>query len=150
MTVLDFKSEFLAAHNKYRADHHAPSLQWSDEAAAKAQSWAEMLAKSKTLKHGDHEGMGQNIANKMSSSGSCDMTGQQATDMWYKEVEKYNFKKPGFTSGIGHFTQVVWKSCTHVGAGKASNGGYCVVVANYKPPGNMNTKEQFEQNVLKK
>ena len=148
--MLDFKAEILTAHNKYREAHHAPPLKWSDEAAAKAQSWAEKLAKSKSLEHGDHHGMGQNIANLMSSSGSCDMTGQQATDMWYNEVKDYNFKKPGFTSGSGHFTQVVWKSSTHVGAGKASNGGYCVVVANYSPPGNMNTKEQFEKNVLKK
>ena len=26
----------------------------------------------------------------------------------------YNYDKPGFSPGTGHFTQVVWKSSTHV------------------------------------
>ena len=35
-----------------------------------------------------------------------DTAAEQATDMWYSEVEKYNFKKPSFQPGTGHFTQV--------------------------------------------
>lgn len=26
---------------------------------------------------------------------------QQAADMWYNEIEKYDFKNPGYKSGIG-------------------------------------------------
>ena len=48
---------------------------------------------------------------------------------------------------IGHFTQVVWKSSTKMGVGKArSQGGWTYVVANYSPPGNY--QGQFTANVL--
>ena len=35
---------------------------------------------------------------------------------------------------VGHFTQVVWRGSTHVGAAVSPNGQF--VVANYSPPGN--------------
>ena len=35
-----------------------------------------------------------------------EMTGNGVVDMWYSEVEKYNFDNPGWQSGTGHFTQV--------------------------------------------
>ena len=55
--------------------------------------------------------------------------------MWYNEINDpgYDFKKQGFTMGTGHFTQVVWKACPHVGFG--IKGGY--VVGRYVPHGNM-------------
>ena len=65
-----------------------------------------------------------------------------ATDAWYSEIKDYNYKTPGFKKGTGHFTQVIWKECTHVGFGVS--GIYCV--ARYMPPGNM--KGAFEKNVL--
>ena len=56
--------------------------------------------------------------------------------MWYDEIKDYNFSQPGFTSGIGHFTLVVWKESNEVGFGlaRSSNGSY-YVVANYYPAG---------------
>jgi hypothetical protein len=35
-----------------------------------------------------------------------DTAAEQATGMWYGEVEKYKFEKPSFQPGTGHFTQV--------------------------------------------
>lgn len=139
----------LAAHNKYRAAHSAPALKWSTEAASKAKSWANHMTSTKVFEHGNHEGMGQNIATKMSSGGEVDMTAQEAVDMWYNEVKSYNFSKPGFSMNTGHFTQVVWVESTHMGAAKASQGSHCYVVANYLPPGNKGGDGQYEKNVKK-
>ena len=52
---------------------------------------------------------GENLA-MHSSVGTLTNT-DAATDMWYEEVNDpgYNFDKGGFSSGTGHFTQVVWK-----------------------------------------
>lgn len=47
----------------------------------------------------------------------------------------------------GHFTQVVWKDSAELGVGMATNGNKVYVVGQYRPPGNMNTKEYFEKNV---
>jgi len=46
----------------------------------------------------------------------------------------------------GHFTQVVWRSSTHLGVGKAEGTDSDFVVAVYYPPGNM--EGTFEENVL--
>lgn len=68
----------------------------------------------------------------------------------YEEINKYDFKNPGYKSGFGHFTQIVWKSSRKLGLGVAKcqkNGGNSVyIVARYFPAGNM--LRQFEQNVL--
>ena len=139
----NFKQELLQAHNAYRAKHHAPSLQFSSKAASQAQKWANHLARGGgTLEHGGHDGMGQNLAYKS----GAEFTAQEVADMWYKEVQNYNFSSPGFANNTGHFTQLVWKGTTHVGVGKAVRGKTTFVVANYTPPGNV--AGQYEQNVL--
>jgi len=139
-----FARDLVAAHNRYRAKHNAPPLRWNSGAATAAQRWANHLAKQKALQHGDHEGMGQNLA---MASGK-ELTGQGATDMWYNEVQRYDFNNPGFASGTGHFTQLVWVETTQVGVGKATNNdGQTYVVANYTPPGNVVGRQNFEKNV---
>ena len=57
-----------------------------------------------------------------------------ATFLWYDEINDpgYDYNKPGFSMGTGHFTQVVWENCTYVGHGIV-NGYVC---ARYNPPGN--------------
>ena len=66
----------------------------------------------------------------------------------YSEITAYNYSAPGFSSGTGHFTQVVWQNSIQVGVGIAFNGPMtrAVVVANYLPPGNY--LNQFPANVL--
>lgn len=71
------------------------------------------------------------------------------TDMWYNELYK-----PGYTygddysSGIGHFTQVVWANSERIGCGigVASSGNAFFGVAQYDPPGNY--EGEFPENVL--
>ena len=49
---------------------------------------------------------------------------------------------------LGHFTQVVWKSSTEFGGAFAtSSSGGTYVVSRFLPAGNINTKEQFQENV---
>lgn len=50
----------------------------------------------------------------------------------------------------GHFTQVVWKSSTEVGVGKATDGKMTFVVGRYSPPGNLSNPGYFQENVLPK
>ena len=75
------------------------------------------------------------------------ITGKTMTDDWYNEINDYNFNRPGFTSGTGHFTQVVWKGSKQVGFGYAqARDGYYYGVANYYPAGNY--MNEFEDNVF--
>lgn len=48
---------------------------------------------------------------------------------------------------LGHFTQLIWASSCDIGIGIArSRTGKVMVVANYRPPGNISG--QFQENVL--
>ena len=60
----------------------------------------------------------------------------------YKELCNYNYKTNAAidaTKPIGHFTQIIWKSSTELGIGRAYGAKQdCVyIVARYKPPGNI-------------
>lgn len=58
--------------------------------------------------------------------------------MWYEEINKYRFNNPGFSSGTGHFTQLVWVGSREMGVAKAaSSSGAQYVVARYYPAGNV-------------
>ena len=67
-----------------------------------------------------------------------------ASDAWYDEINDpgYDFNNPGYRNGIGHFTQMVWKSTEKLGCGVS--GEY--LTCRYYPPGNY--VGQFAQNVL--
>jgi len=58
-----------------------------------------------------------------------------STKNWYDEIDDpgYDFNNPGFTKGVGHFTQVVWKGSTKLGCGvtKTADGKWAVVTCQY-------------------
>ena len=65
-----------------------------------------------------------------------------ASRAWY-EQEEYLYPYDGtFTSGTGHFTQMVWKGSCGLGCGQAGN----YVVCRYSPQGNF--LGRFEENVM--
>lgn len=139
-----FQKDCLNAHNNYRAQHGAPPLKWSSKLASDAEKWAKELVKLNRLQH--HTGDdGENLA----YASGYEMSGQRAVDMWYEEIKDYSFRNPGFSSGTGHFTQVVWIDSVEMGVAKASNAnGTQFVVARYNPPGNV--LGHFPENVKPK
>ena len=74
------------------------------------------------------------------------VNGNDATDDWYSEVSLYDFNNPGYTSGVGHFTQLVWKGSKQLGCGVSCQNNYCSVTCNYFPAGNY--LNQFSSNVF--
>ncbi|MGH0158475.1 UNVERIFIED_CONTAM: hypothetical protein FKN15_058117, partial [Acipenser sinensis] len=141
-----FEKEFLASHNDYRQQHGAPALKLSRDLSEAAQEWAEHLLKIRALKHGC---TGENLYFS-SSSVPTEVSGKDAVGSWYSEIKDYDFSKPGFGFNTGHFTQVVWKSSTEVGVGKATDGKMTFVVGRYSPPGNISNPGYFQENVLPK
>lgn len=133
--VDDFKREILATHNDYRAKHGVPALQWSNECEKNAQACADQCEARSRLQHSHHResGQGQNAFMAMPAK-----TGAEACASWYSEIKQYNFGA-NRGSGTGHFTQVVWKDTTHMGAARSKSGHY--IVGNYSPAGNLNQNQ---------
>lgn len=152
----DFEEEALKTHNKYRKTHGVPDMSLSRDLSNQAKAYAQKIANMGQLLHSSRaergESVGENLAYACSSNGTP-LTGESATKMWYDEVCKpgYRFPDGGFSSGTGHFTQVVWKDSTKlgIGQGKATqNGMPCIyVVGRYEIAGNM--MGEFRDQVLR-
>ncbi|KAL0266619.1 UNVERIFIED_CONTAM: hypothetical protein PYX00_009112 [Menopon gallinae] len=144
-----FNKEGLDCHNKYRALHGVPPLKYSAELARYAQEWADDLARGEyQLQHRIEAKYGENLYYFYSSDPNVTATASDACDSWYSEIQYYTYSLSNFYGVSGHFTQLIWKSTTEVGMGRArSKRGKQYIVANYNPPGNFSGR--YAQNVPK-
>ncbi|KZO94579.1 PR-1-like protein [Calocera viscosa TUFC12733] len=134
---------YLKAHNDFRAKHGAHALAWDNTLSQKAQQWANRCV----FKHsgGSLGAYGENLA--AGTGSKYDVFA--AVKSWTDESKDYNPHNPQ----PSHFTQVVWKSSTHVGCAVADCNGIFdpkfgkahFHVCEYSPPGNV--IGHFPQNV---
>ena len=144
----DFQKSALDAHNNYRAKHHVGKLVLNQELCDIAQKYAEELARTGNFAHSGNSFHDDNMGENLFACYGMKITGKMMTDDWYNEVSMYNFNNPGYISGTGHFTQIVWKGSKQVGFGYAqARDGYYYGVANYYPAGNF--IGEFEDNVFR-
>ena len=144
----DFQKSALDAHNNYRAKHHVGKLVLNQELCDIAQKYAEELARTGNFAHSGNSFHDDNMGENLFACYGMKITGKMMTDDWYNEVNQYNFNNPGYISGTGHFTQIVWKGSKQVGFGYAqARDGYYYGVANYYPAGNF--IGEFEENVFR-
>ena len=140
------RSQMLTRHNYYRAQHQVNDLTRVAAIESIAQNYSNYLVTLGYLVHSSNAYSGQYGENLYWGPKNSNI-GIDSTDSWYNEVVDYDFNEPGFTSGTGHFTQLVWKGSQQLGCGVAcGSNNYCFVTCNYYPPGNY--LGQFPQNVF--
>lgn len=143
-------TEFLAHHNLARKEFNIPPLEWDASISSYAQEWAEYLASKKRCRMIHRDELNKNPKNFGENlfwvSEGSDFTPVNASALWYDEksiFEKNNYRF-NESSEMGHYTQMIWKNTTHVGAGYATcPSGAIIVVANYNPPGNYIGSDPF-------
>ncbi|KAI1796167.1 CAP domain-containing protein [Ganoderma leucocontextum] len=106
------KQTYLDQHNQWRAKAGAADLQWSDDLAAKAQSYAEQCQ----LKH-SNGALGQVGENLVAATGSFDA--DDAMTLFVQD--RRNFDPADLN--LSHFTQVIWSSTSQLGCGVATCNG---------------------------
>lgn len=135
------QQNILAAHNQYRAYHHAPNLIWDEKLASYAAHYASRCR----FEHSSSP-YGENLA-----AGTLPIF--EGVKAWYAESAQYSYAHPGFSKATGHFTQMVWKSTKRLGCAYAicngKNGTHGrLLVCEYSPAGNIMGKKYYIANVL--
>jgi uncharacterized protein YkwD len=135
-------------HNQKRAEVGNGNVSWSTQIAQYAQQRADQIARTKQLAHlpQGQNPYGENLASGGSTGGGVVYTVINACDGWYSEKAKMprnarTMTFDLFNKGVGHYTQMVWKGSTQIGAGisQYQQGAFTmtVVVCCYNPPGNV-------------
>lgn len=146
--TIEQKTEITNYVNNYRAKHQSPPIVWDDTISSFSQQWAYYLLSNNLFQHSGSALYGENLAYFEGYGSDIITLLKKAVDNWYNEVSMYDFNNPGFSSGTGHFTCLVWKSTTRFGMGLSINtiGNKVDITMNTSPPGNY--QGQFQQNVL--
>lgn len=148
-----FLNQALREVNAVRARHHAPPLVLDDELTDYARIRARNVSRQWRLNAG-HDGLRPSTGENLYWAGSyapVPRTAHAAVQAWYREVDEYAFDDPGFSHDTGHFTQLVWKDTTRLGAARVSGAGptwnETYIVFAFEEPGNYSG--QFRRNVLR-
>ena len=146
--TIEQKTEITNYVNNYRAKHQSPPIVWDDTISSFSQQWAYYLLSNNLFQHSGSALYGENLAYFEGYGSDIITLLKKAVDNWYNEISLYDFNNPGFSSGTGHFTCLIWKSSTRFGMGLSinTNGNKVDITMNTSPPGNY--QGQFQQNVL--
>lgn len=136
----------LEAHNRVRAQVGVPGLAWDEELVRLAQDWANRLCQGGRgftgLEHRPQRfGAGENLwMGATTASEIYPVT--EAVQSWAEERSFFDVRSGRCRGGVcGHYTQIVWRTTTHVGCAAAtcpSDGWKATVwVCNYRPAGNI-------------
>ena len=136
--------ELLDLHNRVRAEVGVGPVTWDPAVAKVAQDYADKMAASGVFAHNQNNGgLGENIAMRWPNP-----TVSQLAGMWADEKKDWNTawvigQEPG-NPQTGHYTQMVWRATTKIGAGIATGAdGKTYLVCNYNPAGNMMGQHPF-------
>jgi pathogenesis-related protein 1 len=124
-------------------------LQWDPDLAAYAAQWAAMCVDTQApIGLIDHNPNRTNVAgypyigeNIYASSGTA--TAQGAVQTWGAEQANYDYATNGCNGVCGHYTQIVWRTTTHVGCALHNCAGLTYpssIVCDYGPGGNSGGK----------
>ena len=142
------KKEITDYINKYRTAHQVPNLVWNNKISDFSQTWSNYLLSNNLFQHSGTQLYGENLAYFQGYGNDLMTIIKLSIDLWYNEVELYDFNNPRFTEAAGHFTCLVWKNSVEFGMGFSVLNGTVVVSFNTSPPGNV--IGQFKQNVFEK
>ena len=139
----DAAATLVAVHNRERAAVGAPPLRWDPALANAAASYGPQLASLGRLIHSPRQsrpGQRENLAMDYSAHTSVDrLIGTWVAEKNDLQPGDFPFvSRTGNWKDVAHYTQMVWKTTTHVGCAIHSDGRqWSYLICRYSPPGNV-------------
>lgn len=136
------RNAVLENHNRARADHGVAPLHWDKALADSAYAHAQYMARTGRYGHdktpGRRKYQGENIWRGQRGMWSYDVIVGTMTDeaRYFRRGTFPSVSRSGSWHDVGHYTQIVWPSTTHVGCAMASSATTDYFVCRYSPPGN--------------
>ena len=148
MLTLEQIDELTLFINQFRIRHKANSLKWDDTIAKFSQEYSYYLVSNRLFQHSKNESYGENLAYFQGQGNDFMTLIKSSYEIWYNEVNLYNFKIPGYSPETSHFTCLVWNSSELFGIGYSYDPetNIAIIVLNTSPPGNVIGK--FTENVF--
>jgi len=149
-----FQQDLLKSVNDFRAKHGVPALTIDPQLVTAAKARAQVVSSYNQLDE-NHQGADPNLGENLYWGASTSGPAGPATDAtkdWYSEMSGWDFAAAAAKSGAvtGHFTQLVWKATTKIGAARAAGQGTqyyeTYIVAEFSTAGNVTG--QYAANVL--
>ena len=137
-----FPAKILSAHNAARAQAGVSPMGWDNALGSSAAAYAQKLALSNRFQHSDRKarnGVGENLW--MGTRGAFSV--ERMVSDWISERRLFvpgifpAVARTGNGAQVGHYTQIIWPTTTHVGCAIASNARTDFLVCHYSPAGNI-------------
>ncbi|WP_260484386.1 CAP domain-containing protein [Sphingomicrobium flavum] len=138
----DFKTVMMQEHDRARAAFGSPRLVWDDALARDAMVYARTMADRRVFQHDPNLqrlGQGENLW--MGTKGHFayrEMIGHFIGESRYFRPGTFpDVSTTGNWADVGHYTQMVWPTTTHMGCAITSNRTDDYLVCRYRAPGNI-------------
>lgn len=138
----EFEQVLLQFHNTERERKGAAALRWNDILEDQARDWAQKLASEGRMYHSTYDGRyhtGENLwAGTAGRFGPDAMMNAFLNEREYFKAGQFPaVSSTGNWQDVGHYTQIIWRSTTHVGCAIENGGGFEFLVCRYWPSGNV-------------
>jgi hypothetical protein len=137
-----FSARIVAAHNIERAKVGMPPLAWDPALAVGAAAYAQQMAMTGLFAHSNRQarrGIGENLwmGTRGAFSIEAMVGGWTAEKRYFVPGVFPNNSRSGDWADVGHYTQMIWPTTTHVGCAIASTARVEYLVCRYSPAGNI-------------
>jgi hypothetical protein len=144
--VTQFPARLLAAHNAVRAQAGQPPLAWDPALAQGAATYAVQLALTNSFQHSDRgarRGVGENLwmGTHAAFNYEAMVRGWASESRYFMPGQFPAVSRSGNWADVGHYTQMIWPTTTHVGCALASNARSDFLVCRYSPAGNIDGRQ---------
>lgn len=131
----------LAQQNRVRSEHGAPPLLWDEELAAKAQTYANIMAQSDVFAHDPtnrNPRQGENLwrGTRGGFPYAAMVGGWIGEQAYFKPGVFPDNSNNGNWMSVSHYTQMIWPTTTSIGCATASSATKDYLVCRYWPAGN--------------